>query len=143
VSLERELGGRATPWHAAVILVRNRDGSVLAVSQGDDMDDWNLPGGNRELGDRTPAATARRELLEETGLVARRLRPLASWDSGAGRVVAFEAEGVRGQLRSSDEGKAAWVAPDLVVAPTSSYHRHNKVLLGARQRRRGRRRKAA
>lgn len=124
-----------TPWRAAVVLVRRKDGSVLAVSNGDDMEDWNLPGGNRELGDRTAAATARRELQEETGLIARRLHPIASWMSKGGRVVAFEAESVRGSLRSSEEGKAAWVAPDLVIAPTSTYHKHNALLLRMRLKR--------
>jgi 8-oxo-dGTP pyrophosphatase MutT (NUDIX family) len=122
-------------WRAAVVLVRRR-GKVLAVTRGGDMHNWNLPGGNRELGDSSAAATARRELQEETGLYARRLRPIASWISErGGLVVAFEDQGVEGELRSSREGKAAWVSPRLLTTTRSTYHRHNKALLETPPRR--------
>ena len=51
-----------------------RGGDVLLVKRGKEpfKGFWSLPGGLREKGE-TPVAAARRELLEETGLVAGKL----------------------------------------------------------------------
>jgi len=84
---------------------------VLALAHAD-SGKWCLPGGGI---DRTesPEEAARRELLEETGFRALRLRFLV--DAGVARY--FYAEIVEGRLRSSFEGRPAWVMPQLVSDP--------------------------
>lgn len=62
-----------------------RDGEVLLVRPGDD-DGWTCPGGTREPGE-TFAATARREVREETGV---RCRPTGVLDA---TVTLVEADG--------------------------------------------------
>jgi ADP-ribose pyrophosphatase YjhB (NUDIX family) len=50
-------------------LVRDDDGRVLLVYE-DDADGWSTPGGSIDI-DEVPEVAARREVLEETGLVVR------------------------------------------------------------------------
>jgi 8-oxo-dGTP pyrophosphatase MutT (NUDIX family) len=116
-------------WHAAVIVLRQPDGRVLSVTRGDDLDDVNLPGGHRKWRDRSPAETARRELQEETGLLAQELRPLAAWSHQGRRVVAFQGLGWSGRLRPSPEGHPAWVRPEELRGPGSRFRRENGMLL--------------
>jgi ADP-ribose pyrophosphatase len=79
---------REVVWHAGsvVVLPRLRDGRVLLVRQfryaaGGAL--WELVAGGIERGESLRAA-ARRELLEETGYRARRLRPLLKFFSSPG-----------------------------------------------------------
>jgi 8-oxo-dGTP pyrophosphatase MutT (NUDIX family) len=117
-------------WHAAVVVLQKSDGRVLGVTRGDDLDDMNLPGGNRSARDRSPTDTARRELLEETGLLVRTLQPLASWTLEGKRVAAFKGLTWSGRLRSSPEGHPFWVQPEELRSSGSRFRRHNGMLLG-------------
>jgi len=116
-------------WHAAVIVLRKPDGRVLGVTRGDDLEDMNLPGGNRKWKDLSPAETARRELLEETGLLVRTLRPLAAWEHEGRRIMAFQGLSWSGRLRPSSEGHPFWVPPEELVGPGSRFRRENGMLL--------------
>ena len=83
-------------------LIRARhQGALVAVRVGPDLlllrssyrTAWNFPGGSVRRGE-TPEAAARRELIEEIGLVAAELRPVGViagiWDGRRDRVHLFE-----------------------------------------------------
>ena len=117
-------------WDAAVVVVRGPGGKVLGVSRGSRLSDMNLPGGMREPGDASPADTARRELLEETGIEVADLRPLAKRASLGRRVMAFESMGApRGKLKASSEGVPLWVKPKALTRATCTFQRENSKLL--------------
>lgn len=98
----------------AAFVVTERDGKVLAVSRGPGGWVWTLPGGRQEPGEPL-AATAARELWEETGMRAQDPLELLMV-SRNGRRAFFRAARVVGQLRGSHEGDAAWVSWSFLVA---------------------------
>jgi len=94
-----------------------RDGRVLVARRRDDAHQggrWEFPGGRVEPGE-APAAAARRELAEETGLVAARLEPLVSvvhdYADRLLRLHVFVAEQPSGAVRVDGEREWAWVEP--------------------------------
>lgn len=123
---------------AALVLLSNPEGRVLAISRGDDVWDWGFPGGTAEPGiDQGIADTAFRELQEETGVVAAELRVLVREQCGTHFVTIFEAREIAvwpKVLRSDPfEGYVAWVKPQTLVAPTCRYRNQaRKVLKKAR-----------
>jgi 8-oxo-dGTP pyrophosphatase MutT (NUDIX family) len=115
-------------WDAAVVVLRLPIGKILGVTRGRNLRDINLPGGLREPEDRTPEDTARRELMEETGLMVDDLKHLATWRSNGKVVVAFQGKGrAYGELRTSPEGVPIFVAPRQLMVGT--YGRHFARLL--------------
>ncbi len=77
--MSREYPARPLVGVGAVVL---RPGEVLLVRRGNppNAGQWSIPGGAQELGE-TAEAAARRELLEETGLVVGPLTLVANVDS--------------------------------------------------------------
>jgi 8-oxo-dGTP pyrophosphatase MutT (NUDIX family) len=119
---------------AALVLLVHSDGQVLAISRGDDVWDWGIPGGHAEPDlDCTIEDTAFRELEEETGVVAGELSFLYRTPSDSRCVTTFMVEIVDEWpevLRSEPfEGYVAWVEPEVLLAPTSQYRDHARVTL--------------
>jgi 8-oxo-dGTP pyrophosphatase MutT (NUDIX family) len=112
---------------AAGVLVLGLDGLVLGVSRGNDEQDWGLPFGICDSGE-TPEQTAIRETMEETGLEAFDLRRFYEAVAGNYRAITFLAQ-ARGQLRSSEEGRVAWIDITRLVADSSSFAEYNRGLL--------------
>lgn len=99
------------------VLVTDPVGRVLAVSRGIDLNDLNLPGGGIEPGE-SPEDAARRELEEETGLIAGKMIQVHLGQSNTKMCAAFRALTHTGNIQSSYEGKAMWVEPEDLLGGT-------------------------
>ncbi|WP_379968425.1 NUDIX hydrolase [Ectobacillus sp. sgz5001026] len=71
MDLREKLGSRPIIMTAACVIILDEERRLL-LQHRTDNDCWGLPGGAMELGERTEE-TAKRELLEETGLIADKL----------------------------------------------------------------------
>jgi len=91
-----------------------RGDAVLAVSRPQPPLRFGLPGGGVDPGE-TPIQAAARELHEETGYRAPVLEPVYLGRNGSRLIHVFFAPLVHGELRSSHEGIAAWVEPEVVA----------------------------
>ena len=117
------------PAWSVVIVVPRGENTVLALSRGFNPRDPALPGGDSESTDESPAATAHRELLEETGIVANELRCVDQWEGERGQpVFAFVAPKWKGKLRVSTEGKPFWTHPKTLLVNRATFHQQTQKL---------------
>ncbi len=115
---------------SACVVATNENGELLTVHTTRNNRGYGLPGGLVDHGE-TPAETAVRELLEETGLEVVGDTRLIYMGRGQTRYSACYAVHTKGTLRSSDEGIAAWSDPSVVVAANSPYRHFNTLALRA------------
>lgn len=110
--LRNLIGNRPIIAVGATIMVYNQIGEIL-LQHRTDTNTWGLPGGSMEMGENIEE-TARRELFEETGLVAIKLKLLnvlsgpefffvyPNGDQMHTVIVLYEAIGVEGDLQIND-----------------------------------------
>lgn len=120
--------------HAAFVVVADADGRVLAITRGQDVLDWNLPGGRLEPGESFQQGAAR-ELYEETGARANptQLRQVMHLRRRSGEIAFFVAEGVAvpDEPRSEPfEGHVGWLPARRLLGPTCRYRADAAVVLG-------------
>ncbi len=99
-----------------------RDGRVLVAQRAPDDTFgglWEFPGGKIE-GDERPAEAARRELLEECGLIAGRLVALGEWSWEMPRrelrFHLFLAPDATGEVVTESGADHRWIEPDALDA---------------------------
>jgi 8-oxo-dGTP diphosphatase len=118
---------RASFRQSVVVMAWDDNGRVLVVTRGPgNRGAFGMPGGKVEAGESLEEA-ARRELHQETGLVAGPLVELYDGPSGDGIFwcTCFFASALSGDLRSSPEGDALWVLPEELrdAPPFATYNR--------------------
>lgn len=112
-SLRRFVGTKPIIAPGATIIVLNNKNELLLQLRSDTMD-WGIPGGGMELGDSFEE-TAKRELYEETGLIAEQLEIVGiasgkefyykfpNGDEIYNATVIFKADNVTGALEKDEE----------------------------------------
>jgi len=115
---------------AACVLVFNPRLHVLVVERREDPSKIGLPGGKIGRGEH-PREAAKRELYEETGLVATRLRAFfRAVDENDHLTVTYLVKEYEGRVRSSEEGRAYWV-PVETLLQHGAFPRYFRAMLGA------------
>jgi 8-oxo-dGTP diphosphatase len=107
------------PAVGAIVGSVDASGRVLFVKQtgGPFKGTWVLPGGRVELGEAVEDA-ARRELLEESGLVVGELRPVALYDVRSARhrfhilLTMFRGDAVTGAPQPERDSELRWAPPE-------------------------------
>jgi 8-oxo-dGTP pyrophosphatase MutT (NUDIX family) len=74
------IGQRPIILNGSVVIIENDAGKILLQERREVRPRWGFPGGLMELGE-TPAETARREVLEETGLIVENLQLLGVYST--------------------------------------------------------------
>lgn len=112
-----------TPAWSVVTVLFNGPHNVLAIARNFNPRDPAFPGGDSETDDPDPAATAKRELFEETGVEALELRLMDQWVGERGQpVYAFFIPRWRApRLRTGDEGKPFWTRPERLIRRSATY----------------------
>jgi len=119
--------GKVSPRAACTLVRRPSDGHILAITRGEDVRDWGLPGGRAERFERF-ADTAARELTEETGVrISRGSRLVPVWirETDGSQTAIFEVDGsviIPSKLESNPfEGYVDWLPPEEMCRPTCTF----------------------
>lgn len=111
------------------ILVSRSDGKILAIVGRDSQ--MNLPGGMVEAGESDEEG-AKRELWEETGLIASDIVKVCEDIEESLSVTLFRVLAAAGKLKGSSEGEPRWVDPQVLLHTTAfkDYYRRVFAILG-------------
>ncbi len=115
----KERGAVVEKKLAAVCVIISDDDKVLAVSRRNDPTQWGFPGGKVDAGE-SPREAAARELQEETGLVATRLKRIFVGNDDTGYEVHAFACTVSGEIDTQEEGLIRWVNRSVLLDQSSS-----------------------
>jgi 8-oxo-dGTP pyrophosphatase MutT (NUDIX family) len=121
-----------TPPRAACCFVQREDGKILAVSRKYDKTQMGLPGGKVNDGENFEDA-AKRELFEETGIIATALKPVyEEIDDDEYHVITYVCDVEDDStIKISEEGRVAWVTwEQLLNGPFGVYNQGLKDILG-------------
>ena len=111
----------------SVVLVVPVEEDVVAIAREFDPTDINLPGGWDEYTDLTPADTAKRELLEETGLQAKAFELIDYWENKNKSITyVYKITLWTGKLRSSCAGKTFLAKRDQFCKEECTFSKYNK-----------------
>ena len=105
----------------ALKAIIEQDGKILVIkrSANDDIDKstWDIPGGKIDFGEK-PEEALSREIMEETGLKVRLIRPFRTWAFMANEEtqvvgITFLAKYVSGEVKLSEEHEIyKWIEPE-------------------------------
>lgn len=130
MSTARSLPAPVTGHRWNVVLIVPIEGQVVAIARDFDPVDVNLPGGSDEYLDKNPMDTARRELLEETGLQSVEMTLVDCWKNKDSSVTyAYQVTLFAGKLRSSSAGKTFLAAPKQLCREECTFAGKNTRLL--------------
>jgi mutator protein MutT len=105
------------------------DGLVLSVSRKNNHDDFGLPGGKIDPGE-TPEQAIIRELQEETGITATKIRQvyedLDRVEDGQPRPCrTYVVESWEGEPYAVENARVEWLKPYILFCWTNSFNRYN------------------
>ena len=127
---ENEVKPGTPAWSCVAVVQRGTE--FLVLSRGFNVRNPAFPGGDSEPTDESPAFTAARELYEETGVRAVKLRCIDRWVGDRNQpVFAFLVYEYRAtpRLRVSEEGKPYWAPGHVLLTPGSDYRKDAERLL--------------
>lgn len=130
------IGHKCIILNGSAVIVENDNGLILMQQRKYPYGRWALPGGLMEMGEST-IDTAKRELLEETGLVIGRLKLVgvysgkeylcsaANGDEWYVVTTAYITNEYQGELRVNDDESIAfkWIDPKKLPEDTAKTHR--------------------
>ena len=112
---------------AACVIVRNEEGKYLGVSRCVDREDFGLPAGKVEEGEE-PYTGARRELWEETGLIALSLEFLDVRNFYGYEIYLYKTDDYTGTLvKETEEGVVRWLNKEELFI--GSFGEYNRIVL--------------